>query len=73
MVDGKIPIPDLRLEYEDREHQQTKVDLELATAHYHRDTLAEKARAGFAVFREQSQRGRGSADDHELLRDILSL
>lgn len=73
VVDGKIPVPDLRLEYEDMDHQQTKVDLELATDHYHRDTLAQKARAGFAIFREQSQRGRAAEHDHGIMRDVFSL
>lgn len=31
VVDSKIPLPDLRIEYETGEHQQTRVDLELAT------------------------------------------
>ena len=32
VVDGKIPLPDLRIEYETAEREQTKVDVELATA-----------------------------------------
>ncbi len=34
MVNGKIPLPDLRIEYETREGEMAKVDLELATDHY---------------------------------------
>ena len=50
VVNGKIPLPDLRIEYETADREQTKVDLELATSHYHRDSLAEKSQAGFAIF-----------------------
>ena len=49
VVDGKIPLPDLRIEYETAEREQTKVDVELATADYHRHSLAAKARAGFSI------------------------
>lgn len=50
VVNGKIPLPDLRIEYETAERDQTKVDLELATSDYHRDSLAEKSQAGFRHF-----------------------
>ena len=73
VVDGKVPIPDLRLEFEGPDQQQTKVDIELATDHYHRDALAQKARAGFAVFREQSQGGRSAEHDHGLMKAVFSL
>ena len=34
VVDGKIPIPDLRIEYADQEMMAQRRDLELATDHY---------------------------------------
>ena len=34
LVRGKIPLPDLRIEYETREGETARVDLELATEHY---------------------------------------
>jgi len=34
LVRGKIPLPDLRIEYENREGDMARVDLELATEHY---------------------------------------
>jgi hypothetical protein len=75
VVSGKIPLPDLRIEYETADREQAKVDLELATSDYHRDSLAEKARAGFAIFamREDAAPLRRAIADPELTRDIFSI
>jgi len=75
VVDGKIPLPDLRIEYENAERDQTKVDVELATGDYHRDRLATKTRAGFSVYALREDVGplRRAIDDPELTKDILSL
>jgi hypothetical protein len=75
VVDGKIPLPDLRIEYETAEREQTKVDVELATSDYHRDSLAAKARAGFSMYALHEDVGalRRAIDDPELTKDILSL
>jgi hypothetical protein len=75
VVNGKIPLPDLRIEYETAEREQTKVDLELATSDYHRESLAAKIRAGFAIFalREDAAPLRRAIGDPELTRDILSI
>jgi hypothetical protein len=53
VVDGKIPLPDLRVEYETADREQTKVDVELATADYHRPSLAAKVRAGYCDLRHE--------------------
>src|SRR5579872_2446166 len=50
VVDGKIPLPDLRIEYETRDHEQSRVDLELATRDYRGHHLAEKGKAGFSIY-----------------------
>src|SRR6516164_6600268 len=47
VVDGKVSLPDLRIEYTNQEMEIVRVDLELATDHYHAGHLAEKVRAGF--------------------------
>jgi hypothetical protein len=75
VVNGKIPIPDVRLEYETRDQQQTKVDLELATSDYHRDSLAAKATAGFAIYAlpEDAARLRPAIRDPEIMQEIFSL
>jgi hypothetical protein len=44
VVRGKIPVPDIRIEYETRDGERTRVDLELATSHYRGRNLAEKVR-----------------------------
>jgi hypothetical protein len=75
VVNGKIPVPDVRLEYETRDQEQTKVDLELATADYHRDSLAAKAKAGFAMYAlpEDAARLRPAMRDPEIMQEIFSL
>lgn len=74
-VDGKIPLPDLRIEYETRDHQQARVDLELATEDYRTAGIAEKAKAGFTIYapRDEAARLRAAIRDPELTRGILSL
>ena len=75
VVNGKIPLPDLRLEYEGPDQQLAKVDLELVTGHYHRGNLAAKAKAGFAMYTlaEDAARLRPAMQDPEIMQDILSL
>lgn len=75
LVRGKIPLPDLRIEYESREGEMTRVDLELATEHYRGRTLAEKVRAGFSIYAHaQDAAGlRRVMDQKELTAEILSL
>jgi hypothetical protein len=63
VVDGKIPIPDLRIEYEDDCRDVHRLDLEIATRDYRPQGLSEKARAGFHMFARQQ--------DHAKLRRVL--
>lgn len=53
----------------------SRVDLELATGHYHAGHLAEKARAGFQIYaRSEDAAGlRRVRDDREIMTAILSL
>ena len=44
IVQGKVSFPDMRIEYETQDGDRARVDLELATGHYHAQHLAEKAR-----------------------------
>jgi hypothetical protein len=75
LVRGKIPLPDLRIEYETRDGEMARVDLELATEHYRGRNLAEKVRAGFSVYAHaQDAAGlRRVLDQRELTAEILSL
>jgi hypothetical protein len=63
VVCGKIPVPDLRIEYETCEGEPARVHLELATGHYRGRNLAEKVHAGFSLY--------AHADDVAKLRRIL--
>jgi hypothetical protein len=75
VVNGKVSLPDLRIEYATQEMQISRVDLELATDHYHAGHLAEKARAGFQIYaRSEDAAGlRRVRDEREIMTAILSL
>jgi len=63
VVNDKIPVPDLRIEYEDECRELRRLDLEIATRDYRPQGLGEKAKAGFHLFARQQ--------DHPKLRRIL--
>jgi len=63
VVSGRIPIPDLRIEYEDDCRDVRRLDLEIATRDYRPQGLGEKAKAGFHMFARQQ--------DHAKLRRVL--
>lgn len=75
LVNGKIPIPDMRIEYETAEFDVRHVDLELATREYRPRALAEKAAAGFSLYSrsEDASRLRRILDERELTAGILTL
>jgi hypothetical protein len=82
VIEGKIPLPDLRIEYETAEGELAKADLELATEHYHGAHVAGKLNAGFKTYADRATAARlnaaltygGSAvHDGELTVEILSL
>jgi hypothetical protein len=75
VVRGKIPVPDIRIEYEAHDGERAHVDLELATSHYRGRNLAEKVRAGFSIYAraEDALKLRRVLDQRELTAEILSL
>jgi hypothetical protein len=75
VVYGKVSFPDLSIEYANQEMEISRVDLELATGHYHAGHLAEKANAGFQIYaRSEDAAGlRRVRDDREIMTAILSL
>lgn len=75
IVNGRIQVPDLRIEYETAEMDRKHVDLELATRNYRPRSLAEKAKAGFSLYapREDASRLRRILDQQELTAEILCL
>jgi hypothetical protein len=76
VVEGKIPIPDLRVEYiREIDNEIQRRDLELATDHYRPQGLSEKARAGFQIYAKpgDTDRLRRIRNERELTTAILSL
>jgi hypothetical protein len=75
VVGGKIPVPDLRVEYDTSDMERQHVDLELATRNYRPRALGEKAKAGFSLYarREDTSRLRRVLDESEITAQILSL
>jgi hypothetical protein len=75
VVNGKIPVPDLRVEYETSELELGRVDLELATRDYRPRAMAEKASAGFSLYgrSEDASRLRRVLDEREITARILTL
>ena len=52
--DGKVSYPDARIEYTDSRGDAGRVDIEVATGHYRRGTVAGKSAAGFTVYTTSS-------------------
>ena len=75
VVNGKIPVPDLRVEYETPELELRHADLELATRDYRPRAMAEKAAAGFSMYSrsEDASRLRRVLDENEITARILTL
>ena len=75
VVRGKVPVPDLRIEYETRDGEPARVDVELATEHYRPRQLADKVRAGFSIYTSLSEHDhlRRIVDGQQLVAEILTL
>jgi hypothetical protein len=75
IVGNKIPVPDLRIEYETRDGDTARVNLELVTEHYRGRHVADKVHAGFSLYTPHGEADhlRRVLDQHELTADILSL
>jgi hypothetical protein len=75
VVNGKVQLPDFRIEYENAQGELDRVDAELATRHYRPQGLAAKARAGFSLYShpEDASRLRRLLNDQDLTAGILSL
>jgi hypothetical protein len=72
IVNGKIQIPDVRVEYESQEQEQCKVDLECVTGHYKARQIAAKVAAGFKLY-NQDYRGRSAERGEDLIGEVVSL
>lgn len=74
VVDGKIPLPDLRIEFETPGGSIARADLELATGHYHGPALQTKADAGFKMYvAGDSARLSRVLEEREITASILSI
>jgi hypothetical protein len=75
VVHGKIPLPDLRLEYETPDGEMARVDLELATHHYHGSHLQMKAAAGFTFYAAEGSAARLTRvlEERDIVATLLSL
>jgi hypothetical protein len=75
MVRDRIPVPDVRIEYEQPDGQMARIDLELVTEHYRGRSLADKVKAGFSLYtpRGEADRLRRVLDGYELTAEIFSL
>lgn len=75
VVNGKVVVPDLQIEYENAEGQIARVNLELATKNYRPSQLQAKVQAGFTLYAraQDSDRLRRILNDREITAEILSL
>jgi hypothetical protein len=75
VVNGRVVVPDLQIEYENAEGQLTRVNLELATKNYRTSHLQAKAQAGFTLYApaQDSDRLRRVLNDREITAEILAL
>jgi hypothetical protein len=75
VVRNKIPVPDLRIEYETHAGEMARVNLELVTEHYRGQHIADKVQAGFSLYtpRGEADRLRRVLGQRELTAEIVSL
>jgi hypothetical protein len=59
-VDGHVELPDVRLEYEERDGRRGVEDVEVTTPHYRGAHAATKARSGFTCYRAVGARVGGA-------------
>src|ERR1051326_1133732 len=72
IVENKIQFPDVRIEFETRDQEQSKVDLECVTGHYKARQIAAKKAAGFKLY-NQDYRGRSAERGEDLVGEVMSL
>ena len=73
VIDGRVVFPDLRIEYESRDQEMEKVDLELATGHYKESQLQAKRAAGLKIYSPDSGLGSPAHHDTEIVSGLVSL
>lgn len=73
VVNGRVAFPDLRIEYETREGDLERVDVELATADYKNAEVATKRAAGFTIYGPDSSPRSPALQDPEIVAGLISL
>jgi hypothetical protein len=75
VVNGRVVVPDLQIEYENADGHLARVNLELATKNYRPSQLQAKVQAGFTLYApaQDSDRLRRVLNDREITAEILSL
>ena len=68
-------VPDVRIEFEDRDGIECRVDLEYLTETYRHGDISAKAQAGFALYasHDQAPRLHRVLDQHQIMTEILSI
>src|SRR5215470_7011901 len=73
VVNGKIPLPDLRIEYEDANGDLSHCDLEYVTEDYRATGMAEKRAAGFHLYGDDPAGRRHKPYGPDLIGGLISL
>ena len=75
VVEGQYVVPDVRVEFEDRDGIECRVDLEYLTETYRHGDISAKAQAGFALYasHDQAPRLHRVLDQHQIMTEILSI
>lgn len=76
VVQGRVQVPDVRIEYETAYGMTGRVSLELTTGHYKQAQIAAKASAGFTLYSlggDSSSGGSPVRDEREITAGILSI
>jgi len=72
VVNGRLVFPDLRIEYESRDGEPEKVDLELATGDYKNSEVATKRAAGLKIYGPDSAPRSPALQDPEIVAGLIS-
>ena len=75
LINGSFVVPDVRVEYEDCDGNECRVDLEYLTETYRHGDISAKAQAGFVLYapHDQAPRLHRVLDQHRTMAEILSL
>ena len=73
VVSGSVVFPDLRIEFETRDQEMDKVDLELATGDYKKSQMQAKHAAGLRIYAPANAAGSPAHHDPEIIAGLISL